>query len=154
MTHESETYARAAEHAVSQLADLITPPAGRADVDTRAAALGFSGLINVLLSIDEAIRSNGIDIPTALLSAEDHVCDAIDHLASAVDPAIVIPARPRPWWKGATREDRAAYLAARAELDRVCAEDKAAGIHEETEEYHAANDALVTAMERLPWWQR
>jgi len=51
--------------------------------------------------------------------------------------------------KGASAEDKAAYRAARENLDRVCAQTR-----EETEEYYDANDALVEAMEKLPWWQR
>lgn len=55
----------------------------------------------------------------------------------------------RLFGRGASAEDKAAYRSARQELDRVCAESR-----EETDAYYDANDALVEAMEKLPWWQR
>ncbi len=55
----------------------------------------------------------------------------------------------RPWWRGASREDRDAYKAARENLERVSKRDR-----EETDAYFDAHDALVAAMAKLPWWQR
>jgi len=48
-----------------------------------------------------------------------------------------------------TRKARAAYRAARRELERV-----SSGIAEETDEYLDANARVIRAERRLPWWKR
>lgn len=55
---------------------------------------------------------------------------------------------------GASREDRDAYKAARRELHELGERHRKAGIDYETEEYYAANDAVIEAEKKLPWWQR
>lgn len=52
-------------------------------------------------------------------------------------------------FKSASREDRDAYKAARAELERISERDR-----EETDDYLAANHAVIEAEKKLPWWQR
>lgn len=51
--------------------------------------------------------------------------------------------------RGASRADRKAYKAARAELERISRRDRC-----ETDEFIAANRAVIKAEKKLPWWQR
>lgn len=53
------------------------------------------------------------------------------------------------FFKGAPREDLAAYKAARANLASV-----SEGLTEETDEFIEANHAVIEAEQKLPWWQR
>lgn len=43
---------------------------------------------------------------------------------------------------------------ARANLAEVTAADEAAGRHYETDEYTAANQAVIEAEKHVPWWRR
>ena len=43
---------------------------------------------------------------------------------------------------------------ARKHLEQVTEADKAAGRHYETDEYTAANQAVIDAEKQAPWWRR
>ncbi len=43
---------------------------------------------------------------------------------------------------------------AREELERVARADRKAGHKEETDAYLAANQRVIDAEQRVPWWQR
>lgn len=51
--------------------------------------------------------------------------------------------------RNANRENLDAYKAAKAELERVSKRDR-----EETDEFLAANHAVIEAEKNVPWWRR
>ncbi|CDR08543.1 hypothetical protein [Streptomyces iranensis] len=53
-----------------------------------------------------------------------------------------------------TREARAAHRAARQELAEVSDRDRRAGLHDETDEFVAANSKVNAAEKQLPRWRR
>jgi hypothetical protein len=52
-------------------------------------------------------------------------------------------------FSGASKNDRQVYKEARAGLERISKRDR-----EETDDFIAANSAVIEAEKKLPWWQR
>ncbi|MGW4075978.1 hypothetical protein ACWELB_21115 [Streptomyces asiaticus] len=53
-----------------------------------------------------------------------------------------------------TKQARAAHRQARQELAELSDRDRRAGIHEETDEFLAANSKVIDAEKKLPKWRR
>lgn len=143
MTDYTESFARTAEYELSRLADLAAELGVMNDPLASVTVHGLAAVANALLSLDEGVRSGTVDVANAVSDLSDRLADVEEAIGAASDRV----ARPRPWWRGASRDDRQAYAVARAALAALPADVS-------EDEFEAANRAVAAAASRLPWWQR